>query len=51
MVDNLVIQPGGVTVNQNLTVRQNLQVDGNLTFPNTIATKITYYTGYYTDIF
>jgi hypothetical protein len=49
--DNLIIQPGGVTVNQNLTVRQNLQVDGNLTFPNTIATKITYYTGYYTDIF
>lgn len=47
---------GGLTTNMTIqydkvTMGQNLQVDGNLTFPNTIATKITYYTGYYTDIF
>ena len=32
-VDNLVIQPGGVTVNQNLTVNGNLQVNGNVIAP------------------
>jgi len=47
---------GGLTTNMTIqydkvTMGQNLQVDGNLTFPNTIATKITYYTGYYTDIY
>ena len=45
LVDNVIIQPTLTTFNNNVLC------NNSLTFPNTIATKITYYTGYYTDIF
>ena len=51
---NTIFRDGNVTINQNLQVTGNFTfsgVNGQLVFPDTIGTKITYYTGYYTDIF
>ena len=56
MSNIMTISSTGVSVTGNLVVtdstfNNNVICNNGLTFPRVIGTKITYYTGYYTDIF